>query len=158
MTATTTPAFGLREHALDALDRARKQLAQQRASENLSRRTSLAGTLRMRMVRLFNVDGVPLTEDEERFFTPEWFTLERLDPGVDQANATFSHVNGFTPVCIIEGVMLAPDYNGLVVGTWSDDGPPTDLTPIVGIIDLGSWVEQVAQHEAEMAVRTEDEG
>jgi hypothetical protein len=122
------------------------------------RRRMLVSDLRLRMLRLFNVDGVPLTDDEERYFTPEWFSLDLLEPGVDIGNPTFSHVNGFVPVCVIEGVMLAPNYNHLVVGTWNDDGSPTDLQPINGIVDLGAWVERQVQHEAEMAVRTEDEG
>jgi hypothetical protein len=156
--SATTPAFGLREHALDALERARKLARQQQEEMTAQRRRMLASDLRLRMTRLFNVDGVPLTEDEERFFTPEWFNRELLEPGTPFNETLFANVNGVVPVCVIEGVMLAPSYNHLVVGTWHDDGSPDDLSHITGITDLGMWVERQAQHEAEMAVRTEDEG
>jgi hypothetical protein len=158
MRAMTTPAFGLREHALDALQRARTLATQQQEEMTAQRRRGMEATLKLRMTRLFNIDGVPLTEEEAAFFTPRWFALELLEPGVFTTETLFSHVNGFAPICIIEGVLLGLSDVGLVVGTWHDDGSPDDLSHITGITDLGMWVERQAQHEAEMAVRTEDEG
>jgi hypothetical protein len=150
----TTTTFGLREMAIDALAKQRHLVAVQQQQMNEQQRRDLVSTLRMRMLRLFNIDGVPLTEDEERFFTPEWFSLDLLEPGVVLHETSFSHINQFVPVCIIEGVMIAPNYNHLVVGTWNENGPPTDVMPINGLADLGYWCEQRREEDTIDAVTT----
>ena len=147
----TTPAFGLRAHALDALARARALAAQQQAEMTAQRRRQLEATLRTRLLRLFVIEDVPLNEDEERSFQPHWHALEALEPGVYVNETLFLHVNGCAPIVIIEGVVLGPAANGLVVGEWHDDEPPTDLLPIATIADLGLWCERRITEDEEDA-------
>lgn len=151
MTATTTPVFGLREHALDALNRERTRLRDQKARDDTARMTTLTTTLRSRLLRLFNVDGVPLTPEEEAHFTPEWFGINLLDPGVHAVETLFAHVNGSTPVVIIEGIMIGPSPTALVVGLWNDSGTPDYLQPFSTITELGYWCENRVNDEADLA-------